>query len=135
MIKYNICQKDYQSIQKIDLLPDDCLRIIYDFLTHKDKHMTYYKYYNDILNIRLTCKKFYFGIPFNYTSAKNNLLEECNERICKSWCKDIYNLDEFLFPRNAFSQKKYEILDNINIVANISKIEDVLDSKLKYLPK
>ena len=95
MIKYNICQKDYQSIQKIDLLPDDCLRIIYDFLTHKDKHMTYYKYYNDILNIRLTCKKFYFGIPFNYTSAKNNLLEECNERICKSWCKDIYNLDEY----------------------------------------
>lgn len=95
MIKYNICQKDYQSIQKIDLLPDDCLRIIYDFLTHKDKHMTYYMYYNDILNIRLTCKKFYFGIPFNHTTAKKNLLDECNEQICKSWCKDIYDLDEY----------------------------------------
>ncbi len=95
MIKCNICQKDYKSIQKIDLLPDDCLYIIYEFLTHKDKHTTYYKYYNDILNIRLTCKKLYFGIPFNHATAKENALKECNARICKSWCKYTYDLDEY----------------------------------------
>jgi hypothetical protein len=91
--KYGVNYDTYYVYQKMDLVPDDCIKVIFDFLMLKDHHTTYYRLYSGINDLSLSCKKFYINRP-NLLNAKQNLLEENDERICKSWCKDMYDLTE-----------------------------------------
>ena len=91
--KYGVNYDTYYKYQKMDLVPDDCIKIIFDFLMLKDNHTTYYRLYSGINNLSLSCKKFYINRP-KLNNCIYNLLVENDERICKSWCKDMYDLTE-----------------------------------------
>jgi hypothetical protein len=50
-------------ISLLNNLPDDCVKIIYEFLLLQDKHTSYFKLYQDINNISFYCKNFYTNKP------------------------------------------------------------------------
>lgn len=74
-------------------LPDDCVKIIYEYLLLIDNHTPYLRLYNEINNISFTCKNFYINKPDMKLISKNINLEK-NETICRSWCKNLYGLNE-----------------------------------------
>jgi hypothetical protein len=74
-------------------LPDDCIKIIYEYLLLEDRNISSYKLYNDINNISLVCKSFYLNRP-NIEYLKKKIQLEMNEMICRSWSMDIYGLTD-----------------------------------------
>jgi len=72
-------------------IPDDCIKIIYDFLMLKDNNISYYKLYEYINNISFVCKNFYLNRP-DIKYMKENIKLEMNEKICRSWSIDRYGL-------------------------------------------
>jgi hypothetical protein len=74
-------------------LPDDCVKIIYEYLLLIDNHTPYLRLYNEINNISFTCKNFYINKPSMKLISKN-INMEINETICRSWCKNLYGLTE-----------------------------------------
>lgn len=73
-------------------LPDDCIKIIYEYLMLKDKNISYFKLFENINNISFVCKNFYINRP-NISYLINKIKIELNEKICRSWCLDIYGLN------------------------------------------
>ena len=89
--KIKIVYSHHKNYNIGNYLPDDCVKIIYEFLTLHDQNISYRKLYYDIMNVAFVCKNFYINKP-NITDIKNNILSELNETICKSWSMDIYRL-------------------------------------------
>ena len=85
---------EFSHINNLSLanyLPDDCVKIIYDFLLLKDNNISFYKLYEYINNISFVCKNFYINRPdINYIRDKIKL--ELDEKICRSWSIVIYGL-------------------------------------------
>ena len=73
-------------------LPDDCIKIIYEYLLLVDKNISYYQLYNDINNVSFVCKNFYINKP-NIYYMKDKIIMEINEKICRSWSMNIYGLN------------------------------------------
>lgn len=81
------------KLNLFNLIPDDCIKIIYEYLLLKDNNVSFLRLHNEINNVAFTCKSFYINKP-NMNFIYKNINEEMNETICRSWCKNLYGLDE-----------------------------------------
>jgi hypothetical protein len=89
--KIKIVFSHTNNLSLANYLPDDCIKIIYDFLILKDSNISYYKLYKYINNISFVCKNFYLNRPdIKYMKYKIKL--ELNEKICRSLSINSYGL-------------------------------------------
>ena len=117
------------NTQFIDTIPPDCIKEIYKYLfmrEKKDKYISYFDYYTDILNMSLVCKQFYLAKPVLTDEDKEKLEKENEETICKTWCKNIYHLtdediSDLKFERRYNNYARYEVhLYNLKDIINIA---------------
>ena len=74
-------------------LPDDCVKIIYEYLLLQDLNTSYFQLYENICNVSLVCKNFYLNRPVTLQkSMKIKVRNEIDDTICRSWCIDMYGL-------------------------------------------
>jgi len=100
-------------------LPQECIKIIYDYLSLLDNHTTYFKLYNNINNVSLISKNFYFAKP-NINYMKEKIKIEIKEKICRSWSiknygltsTDLENLDYKIISRGMYGKiHAFNIID------------------------
>jgi hypothetical protein len=100
-------------------LPQECIKIIYDYLSLLDNHTTYFKLYNNINNVSLVSKNFYFAKP-NINYMKEKIKIEIKEKICRSWSinnygltsTDLENLDYKIISRGMYGKiHAFNIID------------------------
>jgi len=124
--KINIVYSHEKKYNIGNYLPDDCVKIIYEFLTLRDKNTSYRKLYTDIMNVAIVCKNFYINKP-NMKNIKNNMLIELDETICKSWSMDMYDLTS-----DEMESLNYDIVrKGWNRTMHLFNIADVKDLAYK----
>jgi hypothetical protein len=104
------------------ILPDDCIKIIYEYLMLKDKHTTFYRLYKNINNLSLVSKAFYLNKPIITDIDKNIFINEQNETICKSWSKDIYNLTD-----EDLNELDYKVKNTWSYTVYLYKLTEIKD--------
>ena len=127
----NYCKKkvdDNKIVQKMNIyaVPFECMKLVQEYLMHKETYVTYKRFFAMHLNYALTCKFFHaVFMPEEYHSSYS---KESNTLIHRKLCQTLYGLTDKDLDI-VYGNKKHRNTKQKDKIYKLSKIMDYAYTK------